>query len=546
MQKYLLNLIPRIKKYGKQLNKVEEFVDKSWIFYNESGDVVVYRFKRNNVLRKTVNGNIQDLFWELEGLDAISVIDPITKKGEMYRHGFVLDGLLIVQKEGIQSAPVIFFNEAVIPDGNVSSYLFDIFVRKENLQKGSDDRGYLYKRNYDNSSVYEVGSTVYDSELKIVENDVLRLADRIIYIQNGKIASITYFRQFESDKGLVKINSDSYGLIQGSFFVGDKIEIGNDLRYTGQVKLKSGTKLSIENGMIKNVSQVATPFVLIIILIVAILCGCVFWFNSSKSLDPAPPPAVEKDSTEVPLQDTIAYADTIVTLEINTLSENIIKATVESYLDMINKRSWDRVSELFSGSVSYFNEQKNTDQIKVLLENYWSKMSSECGATSNKDVEMDMSIIGGNYVCKTEVVELAEKGFYKIPYVYVSDLVFELNSNYKILSLRSEIKLAKPYFHKLFSLQENISYKDYRMRNSSLDWNTIFNKMEIFAANTPSVYNEYVSCILDMYGNECSVQDGSINYHLSDYLNKILSGQVVVKRVKEVYGSEKNKLIELF
>ena len=108
MEKYLLNLLPRLRAFGKRLNKIEEFADKTWVLRDLSGAVITYRFKRSGVLRKTINGDIQDLRWELEGTDAISITDPVSRRGEMFRHGFVLDGLLVVQKEGIQTTPFIF------------------------------------------------------------------------------------------------------------------------------------------------------------------------------------------------------------------------------------------------------------------------------------------------------------------------------------------------------------------------------------------------------------------------------------------------------
>lgn len=44
-------------------------------------------------------------------------------QGLMFRHSFIIDGILVLQKEGKDSEPSLFYNENVIPDGDVKSYL---------------------------------------------------------------------------------------------------------------------------------------------------------------------------------------------------------------------------------------------------------------------------------------------------------------------------------------------------------------------------------------------------------------------------------------
>ncbi len=139
MHQYILNILPRLKAYGKRLDKKEEFVDKTWVLADNEGKVITYRFKRNGVLRKSINGNIQDLLWELEGTDAIAIIDPVSKRGEMFRHGFILEGLLFVQKEGLSTTPIVFFNEAVVKDGSVNSYLVDTILQNGWLKKHKEN-----------------------------------------------------------------------------------------------------------------------------------------------------------------------------------------------------------------------------------------------------------------------------------------------------------------------------------------------------------------------------------------------------------------------
>lgn len=279
MQQYILNILPRFKAYGKQLNKIEEFADKTWVLADVNRNVITYRFKRNGVLRKSINGDIHDLEWELEGTDAIAIIDPVSKRGEMFRHGFILEGLLFVQKEGLSTTPIVFFNEAVVKDGNVNSYLLDTILQNGWLKKHKDSRGYFYDES-EGPAFFTVGASVYDNQLQPVKNDKIKLVDKIIHITNGRIKYIDYFVTYQSDKGEVKITSVSYRLLDGAISIGDEIKVGEDYSFTGKVTLSNKTKLTIDNGKVVSVNEVLAylPILLFMVLIVVLVFG-MFYIN---------------------------------------------------------------------------------------------------------------------------------------------------------------------------------------------------------------------------------------------------------------------------
>jgi hypothetical protein len=271
MERYLLNLLPRLRNFGKKLNQTEAFVDKTWVLYDLQNNKITYRFKRNGLLRKTINGDIQDLIWELETNDAISIIDSLSRRGEMFKHGFVLDGLLIVQKDGFESIPLILYNESVVKDGNINKYLFEIFVLKENLKKVNSVKGYFLKHDNYNELI-SIGTEVYDNQLRLVENDVINLSDRIIIIKDGKISSITYFKTFTSVKGKMRVTSMNIALVNGGISLGDKVIYGDNNSFTGKLKMRQlGVVISIKNGQVIDVSYFGQDIKLAAVIILALL-----------------------------------------------------------------------------------------------------------------------------------------------------------------------------------------------------------------------------------------------------------------------------------
>lgn len=271
MDKYIANLLPRLRAYGKKLNKIEEFVDKTWVLEDVFGAVITYRFKHNGILRKTVNGDIHDLRWELEGTDAISVTDPVTRRGEMFRHGFVLDGLLVVQKEGVQTLPLIFYNEAVVSDGDIGGYLLSLIIKRENLTTANDERGYLYKKNDQNVNGIGVGSSVLDKDLSPVSFDVLHLKDKVITIRNGRIESITYFKTFRAKEGSVKVTSSNSNLSKYNISVNDRVEVNNSTTYTGVLNLEKDYTIKVKNGDVVKVNTGAYKYIFAILFFSALV-----------------------------------------------------------------------------------------------------------------------------------------------------------------------------------------------------------------------------------------------------------------------------------
>lgn len=128
MDQYILNLIPRIIQAGKKLNQIEAIVDKVWVKYGEE-DYETYRFKRNNLALVSLAGIVEERKWEILPPNGLYINKD--GSGIMYRQAVLLNALLIMQIESKKYTPVLFYDEAIIADGNVISYLKAIFSQDE-------------------------------------------------------------------------------------------------------------------------------------------------------------------------------------------------------------------------------------------------------------------------------------------------------------------------------------------------------------------------------------------------------------------------------
>lgn len=206
MDKYIINLLPRLKQYGQKLNKIESFVDKTWVLYNSNGAYQTFRFKRGGKLIISTDGLVDECSWEYHAPDGLQ-INQSGKKGIMYRHAFFLESLFIMQIEGAIFQPVLFFNEAVIPDGNVIRYLKNIYVKKFNLHPIGNGGKYFY----DGHSTFGLvkGVRILNDEFESVGTKNIKVDNKEIKIVNGVIQDIIYTYKMQSDLGILFFRSKS-------------------------------------------------------------------------------------------------------------------------------------------------------------------------------------------------------------------------------------------------------------------------------------------------------------------------------------------------
>ena len=121
MKEAIKNIIPRLIKFSKQMDKVETFVDKSWIYIDQIGNNHEYYFMRDHRLIMSVNGAAKTGKWELlpnGKLLVDRVSDQIVLKNQ-----FIDEALMILQKSASDDDPFILVDEKKIPDLDVLRYL---------------------------------------------------------------------------------------------------------------------------------------------------------------------------------------------------------------------------------------------------------------------------------------------------------------------------------------------------------------------------------------------------------------------------------------
>jgi len=115
MKTYLLNIIPRIRKYSARLNSESILTDKHWVFFNESNEKIVFVFRKiNNNLLISRNGVVQKAKWDLLGENSI-LIDR-QDGSYLLKNGFVDESILALNLDGTEEC-VIFINEELYNKG---------------------------------------------------------------------------------------------------------------------------------------------------------------------------------------------------------------------------------------------------------------------------------------------------------------------------------------------------------------------------------------------------------------------------------------------
>jgi hypothetical protein len=288
MDIYIKNLLPRLKEYGQKLNKIESFVDKTWVLYNESIGFQTYRFKRGGRLIITTNGMIDECRWEYHPPDGLE-IKPSGRQGTMYRHAFFLESLFIMQVEGNSEEKALFYNESAIPDGNVFNYLKNIYISKYNLISIGSQGKYYYKDPSYRGLI--IGDQILDDNLEIIQFKKIRIGTREITIVNGRIQDIFYLYQLDSESGLLNIKSKTD---ENNLTVGAEVRYPNNNLANGVIKIHkdpSVKRIHVNNGIIKKVVEHHDTFFIaflsvFILMIVVIVCAILF--NQPKTDIEAP------------------------------------------------------------------------------------------------------------------------------------------------------------------------------------------------------------------------------------------------------------------
>ena len=132
MNKYLTNLIQRLKEFSANLDKIEFFVDVPWVIVDENLNQQKYIFKRNGDLIMSLNGQVNIGKWELLSAARSILIDRIQDK-ILLNQNFIDPAVMILKKDGFNDENLILANQILIPDLNVTEYLKQLYYQKNKI-----------------------------------------------------------------------------------------------------------------------------------------------------------------------------------------------------------------------------------------------------------------------------------------------------------------------------------------------------------------------------------------------------------------------------
>jgi hypothetical protein len=142
MREFLRNIIPRIQKYSKGLDKIEVFVDKTepWIYIDDEGNQHQYIFMRDKRLIMSYNGIVKTGTWELLPTNQL-LINRVSDE-ILLDHLFIENALLVLKKSATNDIPFVLINKDEIPDFDVEKYLEKFQVEKERKEVPLDEQKY--------------------------------------------------------------------------------------------------------------------------------------------------------------------------------------------------------------------------------------------------------------------------------------------------------------------------------------------------------------------------------------------------------------------
>lgn len=165
MKTYILDIIPRIKKFSKKLDDLTSLADKHWVILDDDTNLKsVYIFRKNGVLLISLNGEIQKGKWEY--LDQNSIMIDIKDKSYLFRQGFFNKTVLALMLDG-KNEFCLMIDEAKYVDGlntllSVEEFLQSEYLSPEFKDGVADDANPIYinnNLNFDSQSEFSEEDT---------------------------------------------------------------------------------------------------------------------------------------------------------------------------------------------------------------------------------------------------------------------------------------------------------------------------------------------------------------------------------------------------
>lgn len=135
MKTYILDIIPKIQKFSKKLDKISVLTEKHWVMLDDSlNEKLVYIFReKENQLLISADGKVEKGTWEYLGNNSL-LIDK-NNESFLFKHGFIDDYILALKIDGKDEYAILVneqkFNEQLNSISTILTFLEITYVEIE-------------------------------------------------------------------------------------------------------------------------------------------------------------------------------------------------------------------------------------------------------------------------------------------------------------------------------------------------------------------------------------------------------------------------------
>lgn len=246
MKEYVLNLIPRLKKFSESLSKRELFIDIPWAVIDEKSNQQKYIFKRNGEFVMSINGQVTVGKWEYLASANSLLIDRISDK-ILLNHAFLDVAVMALKFDGSEHNLLLLANHNLIPDLDVFSYLRSFYITKNKIKFAELSDGRLLEVHdcqwgtvLPNMEVTLDGEPISDGILPPTKSG------KIWVMKDSRINKILVRHDYETREGVITIERQE----NSPYKVGDIVFKDGQPAPDGKYRLGFFSHITVENGRI--------------------------------------------------------------------------------------------------------------------------------------------------------------------------------------------------------------------------------------------------------------------------------------------------------
>lgn len=249
MIQYLNNLIPRLKEFSANLDKVEIFIEKPWVIIDENQNVQKYIFRRNGELIMSLNGQVTIGKWEFLSSAKSLLIDRVQDK-ILLNQNFIDPAVMILKKDNLFDDNLILANELLLPDLEVKKYLKALYYKKCSVKTIKLKTGDLLEvLNFDNDyPSFSYKKVAIDG--KSIADGIYQIEDskETLVVEKSKISRVLVCTEYKTKLGVIVIEQE-----KGCSRIGDKVFQKDEKAPDGKYRLGFMNKIIVKEGLIVEV-----------------------------------------------------------------------------------------------------------------------------------------------------------------------------------------------------------------------------------------------------------------------------------------------------